>query len=643
MLAFAWPWLESEDRPNDELPRLLADALCAPVGGRAAQWREGPISLAWRPLSQDPKLLRAWSPARLADGRVAAFHGWLDNADQLAAELGLPGTAGDPARLYAHAVAAWGDCADLRIIGEYCAILVDPGQGLVRLSRSPLQAPPLVYHNDPRLAAAASIPGPIFASGVPRQLDEACTADRACFNFADSEATWFRDVRRVPLGSVVELRADGRRTLRRYYDPARIAPQPKASTQAYVARTRELLAEAVGATMRGFARPGAALSAGLDSPQVAWHAANQLPEGQHLPTFTFHPEPGWDGITDEGANGNERPMVEAFCAMHPRLEPHFTDNRGYGHDHRWQDFLRIMDGCPGGLSTLYVLHGLFDAASRRGCDVLLFANWGNRTFSERGAWAFAEFFLRGRWRQLWLALKRQGHLPHPMWRRFLSNCLVPLLPDWLWRRLRGLWHSEVSVLQEAVNPLRASYRESSGAAQRLAATPIPLDRHLPRSRRHAIELEFANGDADLAEMYQALQLIYGLPCRDPTAYRPFVEFCLGLPTEMYVRDGQMRWLAKELAKGIMPEGQRANLLNGRWDADGQLRIRRRRADYLEELDRIEADEELNAMIDVPRLRAALLALPEHTSTDRAAYFPVVAGLMRGLLTARFVNYTKGRN
>ena len=86
------------------------------------------------------------------------------------------------------------------------------------------------------------------------------------------------------------------------------------------------------------------------------------------------------------------------------------------------------------------------------------------------------------------------------------------------------------------------------------------------------------GDSRTANAYQAFEQMYGVAQRDPMAYRPFVEFCLGLPTNMFMRDGEMRWLAKEMAKGIMPEEQRLNRLNGRWDADWHLRIGRRRRD-----------------------------------------------------------------
>jgi len=131
--------------------------------------------------------------------------------------------------------------------------------------------------------------------------------------------------------------------------------------------------------------------------------------------------------------------------------------------------------------------------------------------------------------------------------------------------------------------------------------------------------------------------------RDPLAYRPLVEFCWALPTRMFMRNGQMRWLAKEMARGIMPEEQRANRLNGRWDADWHLRIGRRRKDLLAELDRLAGDERFARMLDIPRLRASLEDWPDRTETDFRRYSAREYAVPRAVLTARFVNYVEGRN
>ena len=577
----------------------------------------------------------------LPSGRVAAFHGYFDNANAIAAELGEP--AADLARLYGLAVERWGDEAERRIIGEYCAIIADPENLRLRLSRSPLRGPPLYYFHDGEMAAVASVPRALFAAGVPQALNQSRVVDSALINFTDREASWFEDVRRVPVGHVVELERGRPRVVRQCYDLFATPAVRLASDAEYIARAGELIDEGVRACLTGFRAPGATLSGGLDSPQVAVRTLAQLPPGQSLPTFTFHPEEGFDGRVPPGQTADERPIVQAFAAMHPRIEPHFTDNRGYEHDYRWTEFFHLMSGAPSGLCNLYVLHGIFKGAADRGCDVLLLSEWGNYTFSDKGDWGYVEYFLTGKWRQLWLALSRRQHDARSIFKRFLLRTIVPLLPNRLWRAAQRLARPNHRFPLDLMQPLTREYRLESGGDQRAQASRYAFERYQPWNRRHAQQLLFANNDGESDEIYQAFEQMYEVPQRDPLAYRPFVEFCFGLPTSMFLRDGEMRWLAKEMAKGIMPEEQRANRLNGRWDGDWHLRIGRRRKEYLGELDRIAADEQLAKMVDVPRLRAALEDWPDHTETDPQKYFTREFAVPRGLLTARFIRYVEGRN
>ena len=302
-----------------------------------------------------------------------------------------------------------------------------------------------------------------------------------------------------------------------------------------------------------------------------------------------------------------------------------------------------MGGAPSGLCNMYVFHGLFTQARARGCDMLLMAEWGNFTFSDRGEWGYVEYFLTLRWRQLWRALTRKKNDGRSLLRKFIALCIVPLMPNFLWKPMMHIWHPGYQSWLDMMTPLSRRFRDTSGAQKRFDDSGLEIARFHPRTRRHAQALLFQNQECEASEIYQAFEQLYGIPQRDPTAYRPLVEFCFGLPVELFMRDGEVRWLAKQMAKGIMPEEQRTNLLNGRWDSDWHLRITRRRDDYLRELDSIEADEELAAMFDVPRLRAALKDLPDHTTLDRSKMYPAEFAVPRGLLTARFINYVKGTN
>ena len=552
MLAFAWPWSD-DGRNHPNLAPRLASSLCSGIGGHAGAVEIGDLSFAYRPLRSTPGLSRAWRPAVLPSGRIAVFHGYFDNAADIAKELNVD--PGNWAELYGLAVERWGDDTERRVIGEYCAMIAEPGSFRLRLSRSPLRAPPLCYFHDERMAAVASVPRALFAAGMERRLNERHAADSALANFSNAEASWFEDIYRVPLGSVVELERGTKRRLRKVYDLLAVPDVRMASDADYIARAGELLDEAVRACLAGFSRPGATLSGGLDSPQLAVRALRELPAGQRLPTFTFHPEPGFDGRCEAGKYGDERPLVEAFAAMHPGLEPHFTANEGYEHDHRWNDFFHLMGGAHSVLCNMYVFHGLFAGAARTGCDILLLAEWGNDTISDRAEWGFVEYLLKGRWRQLWLALSRQPNQQRSLAWRLGARILGPLLPSPLWRVAKRLAHPGRWELVDLMQPLSAAYRVDSGTDSRLRDSGLVPGRYQPWSRRHALQLRSRNNDSEMAEIYQAFEQMYDVPQRDPTAYRPLVEFCLGLPTDLFLRDGEPRWLARQMAHGIMPEQQ----------------------------------------------------------------------------------------
>ena len=640
MLAFAWPWHGAMEEGTERLSERLGNSLCAGIGGEFGAADIGALHFAYRPLRPSRALSRGWRPARLPSGRLAAFHGYFDNAAAIAEELGC--SPRDLSQLYGLAVDRWEDDADLRIVGEYCAIIASAEAHRVRLARSPLRAPPLYYFHDERLIAAASVPRALFAAGVEQRVNYALVADSALFNRSDLESSWFEGIFSVPKGCTVVLEPGRERRIRRYYDVRALPEVRLASDAEYIARAGELLDEGVRACLAGFDKPGASLSGGLDSPQVAVRALAALPPGRTLPTFTFHPEPGFDGRVEPGKMGDERPFVEAFAAMHPGLEPHFTANEGIAHDFRLAEFFHLIGAAPPGLANNYVLHGVFAEAAKQGCDVLLLAEWGNLTFSDSGIWAFPEYLVTGRWRQLWRALRNHAGRDRSLLWRLGALSLLPFLPEPLWRVVRRAALPKQEYLIELIQPLSPEYRERSGANRRLKAAGFEFERYQPRNRRHAVEMIVREEDS-LSEIYQGFEQMYGIAQRDPTAYRPFAEFCFGLPTEMFMRDGVKRWLAREMAKGIMPEAQRGNRLDGRWDADWHLRIGRRRKDLLEELGRLEGDERMAAIFDVPRLKATLEDWPEEAPTDPQAILPRENAVMRALVATRFINYVEGRN
>ncbi len=135
-----------------------------------------------------------------------------------------------------------------------------------------------------------------------------------------------------------------------------------------------------------------------------------------------------------------------------------------------------------------------------------------------------------------------------------------------------------------------------------------------------------------------------MPRRDPTAYRPLIEFCWGCPTSVFMRDGTDRWLAREMARGQMPEAQRLNRDYGHHYTDWQPRLEPIEDELLEELERMADDPDIAAVVDIPRLKELVRAVPAISADyDPQTALPYQSALPIGMAAARFIAYAKGRN
>ena len=164
----------------------------------------------------------------------------------------------------------------------------------------------------------------------------------------------------------------------------------------------------------------------------------------------------------------------------------------------------------------------------------------------------------------------------------------------------------------------------------------------PRKQRAWLARALNTAFEESSDVWQGFEQLYGVPMRDPAAYRPLAEFCFGLPTDLYLHHGESRWLARAMARGLLPEAQRTNPRSGRHHPDWLAKLAPRRAELRAELGRLEQVPELAEMFDFPRLKAALDDWPSETPTGEDA-LPLQVAVTRGLTAARFINYVSGRN
>lgn len=582
---------------------------------------------------------RGWRVTRVASGRNVLFAGFIDNADNLADALGV--ASDDCAALYGAAHDRWGDDADLHVVGDYCGLIDDPRSRTIRLSRSPWRAPPLHYFRNDREVCVASVPRVLLACGLPAQLDRQRLIENH-YLLHDSDRGWYRNSHHVDLGCSVHIDPVGRK-LRRYYDMMAPRETRLGSRQEYVEATDALLREACSKTLGSARDPGLLLSGGLDSSNVATRVLDCLPPKSKLKTFTFRPRENYVEPDHPRYFGDDGPAVMQFAAMHPRIDPWFTRNEGNDFDTGLDKLFLAMGIANIHLPNAWHYHALVGEAARAGCDMLVDADYGNRTFSNDGSWAFSEYLLRGRFRQLRLALGTPSVRYNSGLRNLLSRSIAPMLPDAMWAAWRKLRGGREIPANDRVGALRPEVIEAHGLRARARREGRLFDRPHLRDRRAFMADAIGRGEMHMGDVTQGFEQVHGIVWRDVTAYRPFVEFCLGLPTELFMHDGQQRWLARELGKGLMPEEQRLNPAGGVHSCDWHERLTPRLPELRAELERASRDPELAEFIDFGRLLQTIDNWPAASSLDDEALQDCAMAIPRAIMTARFVRHVDGRN
>lgn len=567
------------------------------------------------------------------------FHGWLDNCADLAAELGVAAT--DPAAVYGAAVDRWGDCADNHAEGHYCAIIHDSARGTARLSRSALRAPPLHYFHTADSIGAASVPRCLEMMGLERRLNARKLIDALYFNPTEEEG-FLEGSWRVSLGQVVHL-APGRREPLRYYDPLTVKlGWRKGNPYELIAEVDRLLEEACRVAAAGARQPAQTLSGGLDSTNAAVRLLRVLPPEQNLTTLTFTPSPGYDQTPLPYRNLNERAVVSQFAAQHPRLDPQFTGNAGVQFDHKLDQLFLAMGTGQACTSVNFRYHGLFDLAARSGCDRVLICEMGETTFSASGDWAYAEFLRSGKWARLVEALRADTYGQRGMLRKLLSRAIIPSLPYGLWKRWKNFRGEDTSPQNHFIAGLTEAALTDQAVIERARAAGVSYERDQYGYRHESLTDSMARGDIESSDWLQAMEQIYEVRLRDVPAYRPLFEFCLSLPSEMFLRDGQIRWLARQLARGIMPEEQRLSRVVGTQYSDWHALLTPRVPEMREALRAAREDPDLT-FLDFDQLEHTLDTWPARSTLDDEVYFPCAYTLPRALTMIRYVQFMTGRN
>ena len=331
--------------------------------------------------------------------------------------------------------------------------------------------------------------------------------------------------------------------------------------------------------------------------------------------------------------------VREIAKANSNLVPHFVPPSKGPILSQIADQIRL-GGAPSGsiLNGLWIMDILTEARAA-GHDVILTGDMGNITMSYSGRGLFAELLSAGRWLRLFREIKSSGY----RWQRALRTwTIAPFVPAPIfctykqWRRGgHPPWHRYSFIHPE--------FAARSGVVDRAKREYLGFDVPPPRDSRLGRIHDFT-GYSEAADWFVKLRARFGIDFRTPAFDLRLVEFCIGIPEDQYLHNGQERWLIRRAMKGRLPDIVLYNKKRGAQAADWHPRLTRERNRLATRVKDLAANGDVSSIIDVKRLTAILDNWPERQPSDFSAENDVLSSVPQALGVAEFIEFaTKVEN
>jgi asparagine synthase (glutamine-hydrolysing) len=508
-------------------------------------WQAEIIALGHQMTHVTPESLSEKLPFRDANRNwTIAADARLDNRQELFSTLGLSSELQpqiSDSQLILMAYDRWGlDCPQ-HLLGDFAVAIWDDRDRRLFCFRDTIGVKPFYYLvSQQRFIFASDIRAVLACPGVERQLDLTYVATYLQYqNFYHLERSFYKGLLKLPPASALTV-CRGNIQKWAYWQPEKL-PQIRFKQETeYIERLRELLQQAVNCRLRSHFAIGAHVSGGLDSSGVAVLAARSLRQrGQSLVGFSWSPPPQAEDYPLQ----DERALVEEICQQE-QIPLHYTTLTTEDYiAHSRRDLTTEPTK-----TLLYELVTCPQAASQ-GLRVLL-SGWGGDelvTFNGRGY--FSELFLRGQWWKLLGEMRLRCQLQQTsLWGTFKSHVILPLIPDRLANRWRPDLFRQSEPLPNGLNPVFLEQLRQAGTL------PTPLSRYeRPGVRRYQLNL-LQNGHLTARlESWAAHGAIYGIDYRFPLLDRRLMEFSLGIPSELFFKNGWKRYVYRCAIAGFLPQ------------------------------------------------------------------------------------------
>lgn len=561
----------------------------------SADW--GSIRMAHRRLSILDLSPAGRQPMQTDDGRlVVVYNGEIYNYVELKQELTMRGyhfrTRTDTEVLLS-AWREWGLDALRRFEGMFAFCIYDKVEQKLFFAVDAFGIKPLYYFCNAYAVVVASEPPAVCrAADISHRFDPQIAYDYLVHGTYDhSEKTFFRDVRKVLPGHIVEVDTSDFSAKVSEWHEVCLPNYDNTTNFRDAARSfRELFLRNVDLHLRSDVAVGVALSGGLDSAAIACGIRHVRPRSQII-AFNYAP------LTDGPSEYEQaRKVADAIGA-----EMHTV---GLSAEELPQivDEVVARQGEPFGSLSVVAQFVVAREARRKGIKVLLEGQGGDEILGGYDGYPnewLRHAWLERRWSDVLAFLRHWPRGPGRGWLKLAYHLARATLPSPLQRVGDGI--AGKPWIPAWMNP---SWMKSEGV---VAMRPILRVGALGRRAFHArLRLAQFRGMQHLLRHGDRNAMAWSVENRTPFLTLPLSEYLLSLPPPFLVsREGVTKALLRAALSGIVPDAilQRKDKIGFRTDSDDVLlsdrRLQKRTSDILMDL----------PMFDPDGLRRALARTP----------------------------------
>ena len=451
----------------------------------------------------------------------------------------------------------------------------------------------------------------------------------------DGSRTFYEGIKQLPPACCLTVQGNTLRS-KRYWHIDRIPDIRFAHDEEYISAFKEVYGEAVRCRMRSDRPVAVTLSGGLDSGSVAYFASKvQKDRGERLAAFTSIPKYPTDNAVLTSQIGNEGRLAKQVAEHLGNVDVHWVRAENKTPLAGIEDLFEALGHPIFGASNSFWISRIFERARDEGFGTILLGQYGNASVS----WVGNRTQLLGglmrtrQWntyRQEFQAFKHHGQLS---WATALRALFLSPLVPLTWReKINDMGAGKTPWSQySAMNPKlahRFQIRQRMRELKVFQQTP-----HHPEYRLKIMLHGLHAANAVSATIASS----FGLDLRDPTADRRLIEFCMGIPENQYICDGQNRLLIRRAMKDLLPAEVLWSRRKGLQSADIIQRMRADATNVSQMLNRIAHSETAMEHLDIHQMKQvfAEAMANEDPKTSARTRGILLRGMMIGLFLSQF--------